>query len=278
MSRPPSMTSRSTIRPGKLSSMAQSPQEAALSSMVRLLLTAPEQPIDLGAGNLSLYRDIATLDRGPGYLNGILSLWLNSTSPASEFHQEEQRAAPYFRRAKAAELLALLDKSFPDASSRSSLHADLVRAYAAYGDDQTTIAAGKAFLDAFPTAPERVPVAILVADGYARTNNLTAEFALYDGLLSELARNAQGQPLTAAAPSASVSVQTADQRSGEDAEASPQPSATKRDLDRAFDLTATRGAVPTPADELSYSQVLERYLGRLDNDKAASRGACGPPP
>ena len=253
--------------PGKLSSTAQSPQEAALSSMVRLLLTAPEQPIDLGTGNLSLYRDIATLDRGPGYLNGILSLWLNSTSPASEFHQEEQRAAPYFRRAKAAELLALLDKSFPDASSRSSLHADLVRAYAAYGDDQTTIAAGKAFLDAFPTAPERVPVAILVADGYARTNNLTAEFALYDGQLSELARNAQGQPLTASAPSASVSEQTADQRSGEDAEASPQPSASKRDLDRTFDLTATRGAVTTPADELSYSQVLERYLGRLTTTK-----------
>ena len=29
----------------------------------------------------TLYRDIATLDHGPGYWNGILSLWLNSASP-----------------------------------------------------------------------------------------------------------------------------------------------------------------------------------------------------
>ncbi len=245
--------------PGKLTSTPQSPQEAALSSIVQLLLTAPEQPIYLGSGNLSLYRDIATVDRGPGYLNGILSLWLNSTSPASEFHEEERRATPYFRRAKAAELLALLDKTFPDASSRSSLHAAMVSAYAAYGDDQATIAAGNAFLDAFPTAPERVPVAIIVADGYARINNPTAEFALYNELLSELARSAQGQPLTASATSNRISTQQPVPQSEEQPETSSAAASSKP----ALDLTTTRNSVVMPADNLTYSQVLERYLGRL---------------
>jgi len=244
--------------PGKLTSTPQSPQETALSSIVRILLTAPEQPIDLGSGNLSLYRDIATIDRGPGYLNGILSLWLNSTSPATEFHEEEQRATPYFRRAKAAELLALLDKTFPTASSRASLHAALVSAYAAYGDDPATIAAGKAFLDAFPTTPERFPVAIIIADAYARTSN-PAEFALYDVLLSELARNALGQPLTASA----TSTQEPGPRAEEQPEVSTPAPSIRPDLDRALDLTTTRNIVATPADNLTYSQLLERYLGRL---------------
>ena len=61
-----------------------------------------------------MYRDIATMDQGPGYLNGILSLILNTTAPAAKFSEEEQRAIPYFHRSRAAELLALLDAKFPN--------------------------------------------------------------------------------------------------------------------------------------------------------------------
>ena len=57
---------------------ANDSQERALSRLTDLLLTAPETPIRLGSGELSMYKDIATLDQGPGYLNGILSLILNS--------------------------------------------------------------------------------------------------------------------------------------------------------------------------------------------------------
>lgn len=251
---------------GKLSFTEQSPQEAALSSIVNILLTAPEQPIGLGAGNLSMYRDIATIDRGPGYLNGILSLWLNSSSPASEFHDEEQRATPYFRRAKAAGLLALLDTSYPNAPARPALHAALIRACASYGDDVATIAAAKDYLAAFPNAAERVPVAMLLADAYARTNNPAAEFALYDTLLAELGRNAQGQPLTASAVSAQpASVQQQDQQS-EDA-MPPASAQIKPDLDHALDLSTARAVATGPVDALNYAQILERYLGRLTTTK-----------
>ena len=89
-------------------------QATAIAGLTSLLLTAPETPIRLGSGELSMYRDIATMDQGPGYLNGILSLILNTTQPASQYSEEEQRAVPYFHRSRAVELLALLDAKFPN--------------------------------------------------------------------------------------------------------------------------------------------------------------------
>jgi tetratricopeptide (TPR) repeat protein len=250
-----------------------SPQQIALSAMVRILLAAPDQSIALGSGNLSIYSDIATVDRGPGYLNGILSLWLNSESPQQEFHAEEQRGVPYFHRAKAAELLALLDAKFPAAPARADLHAELVRAYAGYGQDAAVIQAGNEFLDEYRDSPRRVAVAMLVADAYARTNNTTAEFALYDRMLAELAAKSGGMPLTAAAaaePSGAVST-SADQY-----EAPPQriifgaatdENAAKPSLENALTLTASKPVEVLAPDELSYGQLLDRYLGRLTTEK-----------
>ena len=62
-------------------------RSARLQRLTNLLLTAPESPIRLGSGELSMYRDIATMDQGPGYLNGILSLILNTTAPAASFRR-----------------------------------------------------------------------------------------------------------------------------------------------------------------------------------------------
>ncbi len=75
--------------------------EAALASLARMLLSLPEAPIRFGAGNLTLYRDVATMDPHPGFLNGILSLVLNNSDPASRYADEDGSAGPYFRRAKA---------------------------------------------------------------------------------------------------------------------------------------------------------------------------------
>ena len=60
-----------------------------------------------------MYRDIATLDQGPGYWNGILSLWLNGADPTAAYASESASAQPYFHRSKAAELLTELDRRFP---------------------------------------------------------------------------------------------------------------------------------------------------------------------
>jgi len=247
-----------------------SAQETGLGGIVRVLLTAPEQQVELGAGNLSMYRDLATLDRGPGYWNGILSLWLNSDSPDREYNEEERRAQPYFHRAKAAQLLALLDKEYPKAAVRAELHKELIQALAGYGESSLVVKAGGEFLQGFTTPADetdRVLVAMDMAAAYARQQDTKDEFALYDRMLTELSAQTDGMPLTAARVanqgSVVMSAPAANTRSddGENAEGGAQPSNVAKA--RAFDISVTAPGAAAVPGSLEYQQMLERYLGRL---------------
>src|SRR5262249_16274053 len=138
--------------------------ERGLYGLANLLLTAPEQPIQFGSGDLSFYKDIATLDPAPGFLNGILSLVLNWTSPRSQYQARDEKSLAYFHRAAASQLVPLLDQRFPRSAYRDPLHATLVSAYAGYGDDASVIRAGREYLSAFPAGGARVAVAMQVSD------------------------------------------------------------------------------------------------------------------
>jgi Flp pilus assembly protein TadD/predicted Zn-dependent protease len=179
------------------SGAAESPgsKEQALAGILNILLTNPQAPVRIGAGELSMYRDVATTDTGPGFLNGILSLILNTTDPQAELAEEEKRAVPYFHRARAAELLALFDGKFPKSARRAGLHAALIAAYVEYGEHDAVISSGRKFLADFPNAAERTQVALEVADAFAATDRNEDEFAIYDSLLKELAKKAEGVPL-----------------------------------------------------------------------------------
>lgn len=255
-------------------------QETAIAGLTNLLLTAPETPIRLGSGELSMYRDIATMDQGPGYLNGILSLILNTTQPASQYSEEEQRAVPYFHRARAAELLALLDSKFPNAVRRSELHAKLLDFYSTSGESDAVIQGGRGFLANFPKASERTTVALLMADAYARKGDTQNEFAIYDSVLEELATQAQNIPLGSSeadydSPSKftrapyTAATNTADSEDegegeGQTSETSEQAPVPRHRVGDSFQLGAS--ASPTHAAGArspEYSRVLERYLGRL---------------
>ena len=215
-------------------------REQALAGIANVLLASPEAPIRFGSGDLSLYRDIATMDPYPGYLNGILSLLLNSESPRSSLADQEQGAAAYFHRARAAELVELFDRQFPKSADRPALHARLIEAYAVYGESDGVIRHGRNFLNAFPSAPQRASVALTMADAYARKGQPREEFALYDALLKELAAKADGVPLgAAAAPPASA----------EGEEAGGQP--------------ARQPDAASGARSPEYARVLDRYVSRL---------------
>ncbi|HEX3094130.1 MAG TPA: hypothetical protein VHW72_15960, partial [Candidatus Angelobacter sp.] len=247
---------------------ADSP-EKALAGLTNILLTAPEDQVRFGAGDISMYQDIATMDSGPGYLNGILSLILNTSSPAYHYSEEEQRALPYFHRSRAAELVALFDKRFPGSASRPELHARLIDAYAAYGEDAAVLKAGSDFLAAFPAAPQRNQVALLMADSYARGGNTRAEFALYDNLLQELARKADGVPL--GEHSGQVSTAQASQPEtgppdgeGESSESVPQAQSRGVGADHpAFAVQKSATQQQGGARSPEYQRVLDRYISRL---------------
>ena len=248
---------------------ANDSQERALSRLSDMLLTAPETPIRLGSGELSLYKDIATLDQGPGYLNGILSLILNTTSPASEYSEEEQRAVPYFHRSRAAELLALLDKNFPDAPSRPELHVKLLDFYASSAKSDAVLKGGKEFLATFPKATERTRVALLMADADARLDKTQDEFAIYDSILQELATKADKVPLGPRVAGAEDFTpqgnESAEEESSEESDARETNNARPQRAapNAAFQVKTERTAVETGPRSPEYSRVLERYLARL---------------
>ncbi|MBI4910363.1 MAG: hypothetical protein HY820_42490 [Acidobacteria bacterium] len=170
-------------------------QEEGLAGIATMLLAAPDQPLALGNGDLSFYQDIATADPYPGFLNGILSLVLNSSEPASRYAGQEQQAVPYFQRARASELIDLFERRFPRSNRRAALRYALLSAYAVHGEDDAVISGGRRFLTDFPTQAQRTNVSLLVADSYARKNQVPPELAMYDALLAELAKRAEGMPL-----------------------------------------------------------------------------------
>jgi thioredoxin-like negative regulator of GroEL len=179
--------------------------EESLAAIIDVLLSAPEQPIRFGEQDFSLVRDIGTLDPYPGFLNGIVSLLLNSQQPAARYAQAETSATSYFHRVQAAELLAMFDSRFPKSTRRSGLRAKLIEVYAAYGRSDAVIRTSRGFLADFPNSPERLHIALLLADALAATNRINEELAVYDQLLGELAARADHVPLgdQTAAPSAS---------------------------------------------------------------------------
>lgn len=248
-------------------------QERAISGLADLLLTAPETPIRIGSGELSMYKDIATLDQGPGYLNGILSLILNTTGPAYEYPQEEQRAVSYFHRSRAAELLALLDSKYPDSPHRPELHAKLLEFYASSGESDAVLKGGKEFLAAFPKAPQRTAVALMIADADARTLRTQDEFAIYDSILQELATKAEKMPLGARASRTEQYSQEysreaegrGEQENMEDSESRADARAVERRVAqrRAFQIKAAAAERQTGTRSPEYARVLERYLARL---------------
>jgi len=215
-------------------------RERALSGLANLLLSGPEQPILFGSGDLSFYKDIATVDSSPGFLNGILSLTLNWTGIRSEYEMQNSRSAPYFHRAAAAGLVTLLDRQFPRSVHRDGLHAALVAAYGAYGDDASAIRAGREYLTTFPNGSARVAVALQVSDALARANRTSEEFALYEQLLRQLAAKASGVPIGAPRPAP----QPPAAENPEPSEPNPNPN-------------------PTGARSADYVRVLDKYLSRL---------------
>jgi predicted Zn-dependent protease len=165
----------------------------ALAGLIQILLHAPGVP--LGAGDLTFYRDIGTADPYPGFLNGILSLLLNSADPSLQFANEQRNSVAYFARTKASELISVFERSFPNAPQIPLLHFRLVEAYSLHGETESVLSAGGRFLSRFGNDTRRTQVILLMADAHARRNTVAEEIAAYDSLLVELARRSGGAPL-----------------------------------------------------------------------------------
>ena len=221
--------------------------ERALGGIAKLLLTSAGQGIRFGSGDVSYYRDVAQADPYPGYLNGIVSLLFNSTSPSWKYSSQNDAAQPYFHRARAAELIALYDQRFPNGDDRAMLHVLLILAYATHGDDDSVTRAGTQFISQFPDHEGATEVAVAMADAYARTNQTQREFAIYDATLQRLASKAEGVPL---GEKAGVPPRVANPR---------QPQQAEQQQEEPQPQQANNARPRSP----EYARILDRYIARL---------------
>jgi predicted Zn-dependent protease/Flp pilus assembly protein TadD len=225
--------------------------EKSLAAISNVLLSAPEQPVHFGTEDFSMVRDIGTLDPYPGFLNGIVSLLLNSQRPPASYSQAESASAPYFHRVEAAELLSLFDSRFPKSPQRAELHAKLIEVYAGYSQSDAVIQSARTWLKEFPDSLQRLHIALLLADALSAANRADEELAVYDQLLNELAARADHVPLGAESESGNV------YRSQPQEEISQQPGNPQPF--RVRSRTEPQPGVRSP----EYARVLDRYIARL---------------
>ena len=178
-----------------LPSVTAADKAFAMASLIDLLLDVPEQPLQFGARDLSIYRNIATLDRHPGFLNGILSLVLNTTFPGDQYQTASQTSVAYFHRAMASQLIERMKREFPGSGLTAPREAKLFMSYAVYGQYDALVRLCPAWMAAHKNAADYTRVALLLADGYAQTKQTARELALYDGLLQTLGESSGHHPL-----------------------------------------------------------------------------------
>ncbi len=220
-----------------------SDRELGLASIIALLLDVPEQPLAFGNRDLSLYQNIAGMDRHPGFLNGVLTVALNSTYPAEQYATASQTASSYFHRASASRLLDKFRAEFANSSRIPDLEAKLFAAYAVYAQDDALMRDVPPWLTRNPTAPAYIDTAMLLADAYVRGGKTADELALYSRLLQTLSLKSGHMPIgdEGVVPIASASPVAAD-----------EPSSTES--------AASNGSGARVPD---YARVLDRYLSRL---------------
>ena len=223
----------------------------SLAAIINVLLSAPEQPVRFGTEDFSMVRDIGTLDTYPGFLNGIVSLLLNSMHPAASYAPAESASVPYFHRVEAAELLSLFDSRFPKSRQRAELHAKMIEVYAGYSQSEAVIQSARTWLKDFPDSPSRLHIALLLADALAATNRVDEELAVYDQLLNELAARADHVPL-GAKPEPGNFYSSQPQQANSQRPGSSLP----------FQVRATLQP-QSGARSPQYARVLNRYIARL---------------
>ena len=209
-----------------LPGVSEADKSLALASLIDLLLDFPEQPLQFGTRDLSIYRNVATLDRHPGFLNGILSLVLNTTEPDYQYQSVSQAGIAYFHRAMAERLIERMKTEFPASQLAPPLESKLFSAYSVYGQKDAILRLAPPWLAAHGNAADYTKVALLLAGTYASGRKVPQELAIYDGLLRKLGEASGHRPL---------------------GEVSEVPESEK----------------PPAAKSPEYAQVLDLYISRL---------------
>lgn len=250
-----------------------SKKEEALYQLHQVMIDALNRPTQMGGSSLDYYKSVAEIDTSPGLLNGMLSLILNRTHPRLQMEAAEERAVPYFNRARAAELLEFFEKSYPNSARLPRMQYRSLEALKAYGRWETITQKGGRFLERYPNALETPAVGLLMADAFANLKNEAEEFKVYSRLLDALnarphrfwLRGQAGSSGGRGEGSSSEDQATtpADAGSVVDASQAFTPSLSEEESHFSSAVRDRAAAEEVRLRSLDYSYVLERTVVRL---------------
>ncbi|MEN3336044.1 MAG: hypothetical protein V7641_5409, partial [Blastocatellia bacterium] len=180
------------LQPGSAS------REEALHRLFRVMLDAAGTPTRVAAGDLSLYKDVAQVDANPGFMNGVLSLILSGSDPASEFATQEKAAAGYFNRAFAYRIFSAFKQEYAQSKYLADMYLGVSEVFAGLGEHRLAVEAGREFQQLYPNSPHYAEVSLRIADSYVALKDRAGERVILSELLDRLARlRAKGRPLIA---------------------------------------------------------------------------------
>lgn len=265
-------------------------REATLAKLTAALLDANEVGTTLSAGDLSLYADIAQVDQGAGFLNGVLSLILAGNNIPREYARANRSATAYFNRALAYRFFTALQSEYPRSGRLLPLHTKLLEAFAAMGEHETVVRLGEDFLRAFPDAPTFPDVTLRVAEAEARLGRRNAERKRLIALLDWLAaRKPERAPLMPVSTRRWVFVPTDTPGQGDVASSSAYRIHDLTDTDDSdesqdfqdYDYqTDYLGRSVEPKETVTYASVLERVIASFATEaqNPADESSPGKPP
>ncbi len=261
-------------------------REATLAKLASALLEAGDIATTLGAGDLSLYADIAQADQGAGFLNGALSLLLAGNNIPREYAEANRSATTYFNRALAYRFLSALQAEYPRSPRLPALSAKLLEAFAAMGEHEIVVQRGDEFLRAFPESPALVEIALRVAESEARLGRRAAERKRLIALLDQLAaRKPEGAPLVPVSSRRWVFAPDATALGEEGLRATyriydPTDSEDSAD-EESYELydypTDYLGQVVEPKEAVTYASVMERVIASFAAEAQAGDGEGAAP-
>lgn len=229
-------------------------RERGLYHLFDALMQAQEQPTRVAAGDLSLYKDVATVDQHPGLLNGVLSLILADTAISEEFQQREARAARLFNGLLAYRIFQAFKNEYPQSQRLPSMYTGLIDTFIQLKRFELAISMGEEFLTRYTDSDQYETISLKIADAYRSLNDRHNERLIYRRLLDRLAaRRLPDVPLMPVAKEPWTYVLSPRWAASGDA---AREANSYRPMDHPYEDFASDSSV-------SYQSVLERLLASL---------------
>lgn len=256
---------------------AGSPErEKTLARMTTVLLDADTAGVGLSAEDISLYKDMAKADQGPGFLNGVLSLILAGNNIPSEYNRANANAVGYFNRALAYRFYSALRQEFPDSKALPDLHVRLLRGFAKMGEYETVVKLADEYLRRYPDSIAAPQISVEAAEAEARLKRRPAERARLIALLDKFgAARKPGEPLVPSSSKRWTYVAEEGSTAATDQDESKRyeifdPSEGKEEGEgiNEYDYpTDYLGNRQTPTDRVTYASVLEKVIASYASEE-----------